>query len=78
MATPRPIAPFPKEHVWIPAKDGHFAHRPVTNKDKVRRGMVLQLLSPHYTIEEKDQIREDLEQMSWPCHEGHEGDKDVT
>ena len=79
------IEPFPKTHVWIPTEDGKFTHRPVTKGDKERRGLVLQLLThPHFprgtsdrviadvmvhVREEKEQIRQDLENFKWPCHE---------
>jgi hypothetical protein len=69
MAPSDRIKPFPKDHVWIPTGDGKFSHRPVNANDKERRSMVLQLLSPHYDADEKEQVRQDLEQLPWPCHE---------
>ncbi len=71
---------FPKEHVWIPigVKKASwddkrlrmdYTHRPVTNEDKQRRELVLQLLSRDTPADAKTQIQEALNQMRWPCHE---------
>ena len=71
MARVHRLTVFPKEHVWIPTKDGKFAHRPLTENDKDRRSCLLSLFAANST-EAKEHYRDLINDLPWPCHEQHE------